>query len=370
VKIGLVSPYDYSFPGGVVQHISHLANYYNQWGHTVKIIAPVAKEDARYFDEDVKAVGHPFPIPYGGSIARIPISPWLPVQVRKVLKEEKFDVLHLHEPFTPMLCMSALIQSSAVNIGTFHAYHSKSRAYKTLKPLFYKLKTRLDGKIVVSDPLYSFLNRYAPDDYQVIPNGIDTERFSSEGKTRPEFEDGKLNILFVGRLEKRKGLGHLIDACALVKKEFDNFRLIVVGPGRRLRHKYINQIEELKLDNVVFTNFVPFNELPEYYRTADIYCSPATGGESFGIVLLEAMACGKPVVASNIEGYASVLRDTIDGLLSPPGDAQSLAQTLLKLLDDAALRKKMGDRGKENAQNYSWPKVARRVLNLYERVSH
>lgn len=368
MKIGLVSPYDYAFPGGVVQHISHLAYYFNQWGHTVKIISPVSKEDARYFDEDIKAVGHPIPVPYGGSIARIPISPWLPVQVRRVLKKEKFDILHLHEPFTPMLCMSALVQSSSINIGTFHAYHIKSRGYKPLKPLFCKLLTKLDGKIVVSKPLYNFLNKYAPTDYQVIPNGIDTERFSSEGATRPEFEDGKINILFVGRLEKRKGLGHLINACALLRKEFDNFRLIIVGPGKRLRPKYIEQIEELKLDNVVFTNFVPFTELPEYYRTADIYCSPATGGESFGIVLLEAMSCGTPVVASNIDGYASVLRDNIDGLLFPQGDEAALAQTLLKLINNASLRKSMGESGKQNAQNYSWPKVARQVLNLYEGV--
>jgi phosphatidyl-myo-inositol alpha-mannosyltransferase len=368
LKIGLVSPYDYSAPGGVVQHISHLAYHFNKWGHAVKIIAPVLKEDARYFDEEIKAVGHPVPIPYGGSIARIPISPWLPVQVRKILNQEKFDILHLHEPFTPMLCLSALVQSSSVNVGTFHAYHSKSRGYRTLKPLFYKLLTKLDGKIIVSKPLYEFLSKYAPNDYHVIPNGIDTDRFSAEGPRRKEFEDGKLNILFVGRLEKRKGLGHLINACALVRKEFDNFRLIVVGPGKRLRPGYLEQIEDLKLDNVVFTDFVPFNELPEYYRTADIFCSPATGGESFGIVLLEAMACGKPVVASNIDGYASVLRDTIDGLMFPPGDEGLLAQALLKLLHDASLRKAMGERGMLNAENYSWPKVARQVLDLYEDI--
>ncbi len=365
MKIGLVSPYDYSFPGGVVNHISCLANHFIRWGHEVKIIAPCLKAGTRYFEEEIRAVGRPVPIPYGGSMARVPVSPWLPAQVRKILNEENFDVLHLHEPFTPMLSLSALLQSNSINIGTFHACHNKARSYWTMKPVLKRWLPRLHGKIAVSKPASDFVSRYLPGDYHIIPNGIDTERFYQDGPTRVGFTDGKLNILFVGRLEKRKGLGHLLRACALVNREFNNFRLIIVGPGTRLRPGYQELARNLQLDNVIFTDFVSNAELPEYYRTADIFCAPATGGESFGIILLEAMACGKPVIASNIDGYASVLKHNEEGLLVPAGDEEALAQALLSLLKDSSLRQQMGARGKLNAEKYSWANIAQQVIDYY-----
>lgn len=366
MKIGLVSPYDYSFPGGVVNHISHLAHYFCQWGHQVKIIAPCLKDTERYHDEKLEAVGRPLPIPYGGSIARIPLSPWLPVQIKKVLSKEDFDILHLHEPFAPLLCVSALAQSTCTNVGTFHACHARSRTYYVAQPVLKLWFKKLHGKITVSKAALNYVTKYFPGEYHIIPNGIDIERFSLDGTRRKEFANGKLNVLFVGRLEKRKGLGHLINACALVKKEYPNFRLIVVGPGTRLRPGYEEQARELNLDDIVFTDFVSDTELPEYYRTADIFCAPATGGESFGIVLLEAMACGKPVVASSIEGYASVLTHDAEGLLVPPGDEEALAQALLSLLNDRSRREQMGATGKVKAQNYSWENVARQVMDYYQ----
>jgi phosphatidylinositol alpha-mannosyltransferase len=365
VKIGLVSPYDYSHPGGVVNHISHLAHHFCQWGHKVKIIAPCLKDDDHYFDENLKVVGRPFPIPYGGSIARIPISPWLPVQIRKTLSKENFDILHLHEPFAPLLCVSALAQSNCTNVGTFHACHNKSRSYYLSKPVIKKWMKKLHGKITVSKAALNYVNKYFPsEEYRIIPNGIDIERFSPDGPIK-NFANGKLNILFVGRLEKRKGIGHLISACAILKKKLPNFRLIVVGPGTRLRPGYQEQAKELNLDDVVFTDFVPDFELPEYYRTADICCAPATGGESFGIVLLEAMACGKPVIASNIEGYATVLNHNEEGLLVPPGNEEALAEAILSLSENRSLREQMGAKGKVKAKEYSWGNVAHQVIDFY-----
>jgi phosphatidylinositol alpha-mannosyltransferase len=371
VKIGLVSPYDYSHPGGVVNHISYLANHFYQWGHEVKIIAPCLKDTAHYFDENLKVVGRPLTIPYGGSMARVPLSPWLPIQIKKTLKKENFDILHLHEPFAPLLCVSALIQSNCTNVGTFHACHARSRSYYMAKPILKRWMKKLHGKITVSTAAFNYVNKYFPgEEYQIIPNGIDIERFSSEGPSRKEFANGKLNILFVGRLEKRKGLGHLISACAILKKKFPNFRLIVVGPGTRLRQGYQEQAKELNLDDVVFTDFVSDAELPEYYRTADIFCAPATGGESFGIVLLEAMACGKPVIASNIEGYASVLNHNEEGLLAPVGDEEALAQAILSLSENRSLREQMGAKGIVKAKNYSWENVSRQVLDHYTSLLH
>jgi len=366
LKIGLVSPYDYSFPGGVVQHISYLAYNFQQQGHQVKILAPCLKEGTQYFEEEITSIGRPLPVPYAGTIARIPLSPWLPVQIKKILKKEKFEILHLHEPFIPMLCMSALLQSDTINIGTFHAYQIKSRGYK-LKTIFKKLFGKLDGKIVVSQPLYQFYSKYIPGDYHIIPNGIDIKRFTVGGPIKEELRDGKINILFVGRLEKRKGLEYLIGACGLLKKRFSNFRLIVVGPGTRLRPGYERMAGSLGID-IIFTGRAGDTELAEYYRTADIYCSPATHGESFGIVLLEAMACGKPVVASSIEGYASVLHHGEDGLLVEPKNEEALAKALLEVIEDRSLREKLSSNGIINAQKYSWTNVSQRVLDLYKTV--
>jgi len=365
VKIGLVSPYDYSFPGGVVNHISHLAHHFARWGHETRIIAPCSRKGVRYFEEKITPVGKPLPIPSAGSVARIPLSPWLPAQVHEVLDREKFDILHLHEPFTPMLSLSALIESKCTNVGTFHAYHRKPRAYWLGKPVFKKLLSRLHGKIAVSRPALDFVSRHLPGDYRIIPNGIDVEDFCPDGQRRAEFNDGKLNILFVGRLEKRKGLQYLLAACARMKKDFPNFRLIVVGPGTRLRPTYEKFVEDNKLTDVHFTAYVSRAELPQYYRSADIFCAPATEGESFGIVLLEAMASGKPVVASNIDGYASVLTHGEEGLQVPPCDEEALAGALLTLLSDSSLRSEMGSRGRVKAEKYSWANVARQVMDYY-----
>jgi phosphatidylinositol alpha-mannosyltransferase len=335
-----------------------------QDGHNVKIVAPCLKNGTRYFDESIYAVGRPVPIPFAGSIARVPISPWLPIQMGKVLREEKFDILHLHEPFTPMVCLSALLQSSCVNIGTFHACHERGLTVRFLQPILKKLANRLDGRIAVSEAALNFVSKFVPGDYRIIPNGINTHHFCPEGPRREELLDGKFNILFVGRLEKRKGLGRLLQAAAIVKKEFSKFRIIVVGPGTLLRPGYQAIAKNLGLE-VVFTDYVMNESLPDYYRTADIYCSPATGAESFGIVLLEAMACGKPVVATNLEGYATVLDQGQEGLLTPVGDDQALARALLTLIYDRALREQMSAKGIMKAEKYSWENVSQQVMDYY-----
>jgi phosphatidylinositol alpha-mannosyltransferase len=366
VKIGLVSPYDYSFPGGVVNHIAYLAHNFIQWGHKVKIIAPCAKVGNSYFEEEVTPIGKPFPVPFGGAIARIPLSPRLPTKIGEILANENFDILHLHEPFTPMICLSALLKSHCINVGTFHAYHNKPRVYWLGRPIFRRWLLRLHGKITVSKPALEYVSWHLPGDYRIIPNGIDTQQFCIDAPQRKEFVDGKINILFVGRLEQRKGLGYLLNACAKIKNSLQNSRLIIVGPGTMLRHRYEKLVEDMGLtDNVVFVGFVPSYELPSYYRSADIFCAPATGGESFGIVLLEAMACGKPVIATDIQGYASVLANSEEGLLVPPRDEKSLADALLSLLNDKNLRLKMGAKGRIKAEKYSWPNISRQVMDYY-----
>jgi len=224
---------------------------------------------------------------------------------------------------------------------------------------------KLDGKIAVSKPAMEFASKYVPGDYTIIPNGIDLAHFSPNVPPIDEFCDGKLNILFVGRLERRKGLNYLIKAYKRVREEFSNSRLIIVGPGTRPRKKYEKWIIRSGLQDVVFVGYVAYDELPRYYKTADIFCSPATGRESFGIALLEAMAVGKPIVASNIDGYANLMTDGVEGLLVPPKDERALAEALLSLMANESLRQQMEASVRHTAERYDWKHVAQRVFDYY-----
>ena len=369
MKIALVSPYDFAYPGGVTNHISSLERQLSRMGHEVKVIAPASRAVSTFGDRFI-LIGKPRPIPSSGSIARITISLRLSSEIKAIFDREKFDIIHLHEPLCPMLCTTALRLSHTANIGTFHA--CRARGYTLWKPvtvIFLKRWFRkLDGKIAVSKSAMELANKHFPGYYNIIPNGIDLDHFSPNVSPIDEFCDGKLNILFVGRLEKRKGLNYLLKAYQQVKREIPNSRLIIVGPGTRLRHKYEKQVVRDDLKDVVFVGYVSYDELPRYYKTADIVCAPATGRESFGIVLLEAMAVGKPIVASNIEGYASVMTHGVDGLLVPPKDEEMLAQALISLLTDESLRQQMGAKGRLKALDYSWEHVAKKVLNYYVRV--
>ncbi len=368
MRIALVSPYDYAYPGGVSVHISHLQTEFQKLGHDVVVIAPFSGSKASRRRRNVIAAGRPVPVPSSGSIARITISPWLPFQVKSILARHSFDVVHAHEPLCPVLPLAVLHYSRAVNIGTFHAYHGSDRRYLFFRRLLMYWSNRLDGRIAVSKPAQDFIRRYFPGEYSIIPNGIDVEHFGADGPPVDAFKDGKLNILFVGRLENRKGLSYLLQAFSQVKKERPDTRLIVVGPGVRLRRKYDRLIDKLGLEDVVFTGYVPYSDLPMYYRTADIFCAPATGKESFGLVLLEAMAVGKPTIASDVDGYASVLTHGTEGLLVPPKDSGKLAEALFRLIKNESLREELGNNGKIKAQGYGWSSIAQRVLEFYIKV--
>lgn len=370
MKIALVSPYDFAYPGGVCNHIACLDHHLTRMGHAVKIIAPASRAVSALGDRLIP-VGKPRPVPVSGSIARITFSPWLAPRVKEIFEQEKFDIVHLHEPLMPMLCTTVLRLSTVPNVGTFHA--SGGKPWYTLstpvgKLFLEKWFRKLDGRIAVSSVARDYANKYFPSDYTVIPNGVDTEHFSPHVLPLDEYRDGKLNILFVGRLEKRKGLSYLLEAYRQVKKNVPETRLIVVGPGTLLRRRYERKAKRAHLSDVVFAGYAGYNDLPRYYKTADIVCSPATGRESFGIVLLEAMAVGKPVVASNIEGYASVLGDGAEGILVPPKDPTLLAEALLRLLANEGLRHEMGVRGRLKALDYDWKQVSQRLLDFYGRV--
>ena len=369
MKIALVSPYDFAHPGGVVNHICALGYNLTAMGQEVRYIAP-ASRDVDSFDERLIAVGKARPIPASGSMARVSISPMLSTRITQILTREKFDILHLHEPLMPMMCTTVLRMSGTANVGTFHAFDGKGYyAAKPLSPFFFKRWfSKLDGRIAVSRPAMEFVSKHYPAEYNIIPNGIDTGHFHPGVAPIDEYCDGKMNILFVGRLEPRKGADHLLRAYQRLKKEMPETRLIIVGPGTNLRYRYEQMVKRKGIKDVVFVGYSSYSELPRYYKTADVYCAPATGWESFGIVLLEAMAVGTPVVASNIAGYASILGDGEEGILVPPKDDEQLARSLVDLLRNDALREKMGAKGIRKAAGYDWKKVSRRVLDYYNEV--
>jgi phosphatidylinositol alpha-mannosyltransferase len=371
MKIALVAPYDFAHPGGVTNHISALEHEYTQRGHDIRVIAPASRHIPDFGDRFIP-IGRPFPIPSSESIIRIPISLHLAPAIKKVVAREKFDIVHLHEPFMPMLCSTVLRFSDAVNVGTFHAAEGKP-GYNWGRPIStWMIRRRLHklhGKIVVSQAALAYHSRYVPGPFEVIPNGVDLERFTDDVAPFEQYLDGKKNILFLSRLEFRKGLNYLLNAFLLVKREMPDVRLIVAGSGTRLRRRYERWVRKTGLEkDVVFTGFVPEKDKPRYYKTADIFSVPATGRESQGLILLEAMAMGKPIVATSIAGYASVVTHGEDGLLVPPRNYYELSRALLTLLNDEELRQQMGAKAKAKSKDYDWKVVSSRLLDFYQKT--
>jgi phosphatidyl-myo-inositol alpha-mannosyltransferase len=367
VKIALVSPYDLAVPGGVNQHVVRLAENFRDAGHDVRIVGPTS-DDFAPLPPGTIVIGRPRSIPASGSVARIAIFVRLSGRVKEVLAQEQFDIVHVHEPLMPMLPITFLRFSEAVNVGTFHAAkEGGNRLYSYTRSILKRYYRRLDGKIAVSPAAEQLVSRYFTGYYNIIPNGIDLAPFVQDVEPLPRFADGKLNILFFGRMEKRKGVAYLLRAFPLVKRELPNARLIIAGEGR-LREGYERTVRKAGMDDVVFTGYVDDALRSQLYRAADVCCFPATGNESQGYVLLEAMASGKPIVASNIEGFASVVTHGVEGLLSLPREPEALALALVHLLADDGMRARMGAAGKLRAEQYSWERIAQRVLSYYERL--
>jgi phosphatidylinositol alpha-mannosyltransferase len=366
MKIALVSPYDYPYPGGVTEHVRNLAEQFIMRGHEVHVIAPSSAQPGTLPDLPIiHRIGRPMSIPANGSVVRITLPLRGYLQVKRLLAFQGFDIVHLHEPMMPALPLAVLHHSPAVNVGTFHALGQSNMAYFSAKQMLTPLFNRLHGKIAVSGPARQFVSRHFPGDYRVIPNGIDYARFATRLQPIDRFEDDRLDVLFVGRLEKRKGLEHLLRAWPAVRQEMPKARLLVVGGGRRLE-TYRRWVREHGWSEVHFIGHVSQDDLVRYYQTSDVFCAPSTGQESFGIVLLEAMAAGRAIVASRIPGYAEVLEDGAEGLLVEPRSSAALATGLLRLLRDADLRRAMGERGQVKAAAFDWSHVAGRILSFYD----
>ncbi len=362
MKIGLVTPYIYPLPGGVNAHVRYL--YENLWarGHEVRIISSTHGPQ-KSSEGDVIRLGWGFSVPTNGSVGTLTISHRYRSLVRDVLERERFDLLHFHEPFVPFLSLMLLLESRCVNVATFHAYSGWSPSYEFGKRMLGGFAGRLHGRIAVSAAARHFINRYFPGDYKVIPNGVDLQRFQAV-RPMPRWQDGTPNILFVGRLEERKGLLHLLKAYRVLQQQGRRCRLLVVGAGPQEREAR-RYIATRRLRGVELLGRVSDEDKARYFATADVYVSPATGQESFGIVLLEAMAAGAPIVCSDIHGYKGVVHRGQQALLVPPRDHRALVDAISALLDDPLLRARMGEAGRQRARQFSWENITAKVDDYY-----
>ena len=362
MKIGLVTPYVYPLPGGVNQHVRYLYENLRLRGHDVRILTS-SHGLQRASEGDVIRLGKGFSVPANGSVGTVTLSPRYVSQVRDTLEREQFDLLHFHEPFVPFLSLVVLRESTSVNIATFHAYGGFSPAYELGSRVMGSYARRLHGRIAVSAAARHFIDRYFPGDYKVIPNGVDIDRFR-RAVPIARWQDGTKNILFVGRFEPRKGLLDLLKAYRILRKTGCNCRLLVVGGGPQEKEAR-RYLMTRKLGGVEFLGRVSDEVRDALFKTADVYCSPATGGESFGIVLLEAMSAGTAIVASDIHGYKGVVRRDREGLLVPPRNKKALAAALFRVLGDDALRASMAESGLVRAEDFSWPRVTAKVEDYY-----
>lgn len=357
MKVVLVCPYSWSVPGGVANHIDALAGRLRARGHDVTVITPADSP----VPAGVIAVGRTIGVPFNGSVARLAFGPRIATRIRATLRREAPDVVHVHEPFAPSAGMLAAATSRAPVVGTFHAAMSGSPVYRAAAPILRPLWRKLSARIAVSEEARRTIDRLFHGNVRIVPNGIALERFNRV----PPPGEGASEILFVGRFERRKGAAVLLDAFPRVRERVPSATLTIVGEGAE-RATLERRAAGLP---VRFVGRVEPDALADAMQAAAVVCAPSLGGESFGIVLLEAMAAGRPVVASAIPGYAAVARDGLDGLMVPPGDAEALARALVEVLSSPERAATMAESGRARAARYSWDTVAGEIEDIYREVT-
>jgi phosphatidylinositol alpha-mannosyltransferase len=362
LKIGLVTPYIYPLPGGVNAHVDELYQNLVVRGHDVRIISSTHGPQ-KSSEGDIIRLGYGWSVPTNGSVGTLTVSHRYGQLVQEMLDRERFDVLHFHEPFVPFLSLQLLRFSTSVNVATFHAYSGQSLSYEFGKRMLQRFAKKLHGRIAVSAAARHFIERYFPGDYKVIPNGVDLRDFRSVAPFA-RWRDGTLNILYIGRFENRKGAMYLLKAYRQLRREGLDCRLLMIGAGPQER-EIRRYIATRRLVGVELLGRVTDADKVRALATADVFVSPATGQESFGIVLLEAMAAGAPIVCSDIHGYKGVVRRGEQALLVPPKEVGPLATAIGTVLRDPELRARMGAAGKERAIQFGWQNITAKVDDYY-----
>ena len=364
MRIGMVCPYSFDVHGGVQAHVLQLAEVMRERGHEVSVLAPASPHVT--LPDYVVSGGKAVPIPYNGSVARLRFGPATHRKVKKWLADGDFDVLHLHEPNAPSLSLLALMIAEGPIVATFHTSTTKSLALGVFQSLLRPWNEKIVGRIGGSDLARRWQMEALGSDAVEIPNGVDVAWFSSAAPL-PGYPRTGRTVLFLGRFdEPRKGTAVLLDALPALAERFPDVEILIVGRGDE---------DELRGDagdlagHLRFLGQVTDAEKASALRSADVYCAPNTGGESFGIVLVEAMAAGTPVVASNLDAFRRVLADGEAGWLAPVEDSDALAEALIAVLGDAQLRARYVKAGTAAVHRYDWSVVADEIMMVYETVA-
>jgi phosphatidyl-myo-inositol alpha-mannosyltransferase len=360
----MVCPYTWDVPGGVQEHVRDLTEALLGLGHEVSVVSPA--EDDTPLPGYVVPAGRAIPVPYNGSVARLAFGFLSAARVRRWVKEGGFDVLHVHEPAAPSLSLLACWVADGPIVATAHTANPRSRALHAAYPVLQTALEKISGWIAVSEAARTTLVEHMGGDAVLIPNGVTVSRYA-QASPLPGWPGTGGVLGFLGRMdEPRKGLSVLLRAFEVLAGERPGLRLLVAGPGDAGEVRA--RVPERFRDRLVLLGLVSREDKARFYRSVDVFCAPNTGGESFGVVLIEAMAAGAPIVASDLEAFRLVLRDGRAGELFPPGDSAALAAAAGRLLDDPALRGRLSAAATDAVRAYDWPMVARDVVKVYEAV--
>ena len=364
LRIGMVCPYGWDIPGGVQIHVRELAEHFIAQGHYVSVIAPVSDEES-ITDPWLVSAGRPVPIPFNGSVARVLFGPIAASRVRQWIVQGEFDLLHMHEPGIPSISLLACWAAEGAMVGTFHASTPKMRAIASVGPLIEPMIEKLSARIAVSEMAQATLNNLYGTEAVVIPNGIDTTRFRDAKHKGAGSSPTAARIGFLGRFEEnRKGLPLLLEALPKIVKAIPNVELVVAGPGEP--GKVLAKVDPQVAKHVKFLGRLSEEEKVEFLSGLNLYIAPNTGGESFGIILAEAMASGAPVLASNIPAFVDLLSVGDSGVTFISEDATDLARKVNELLGNRSRLQQLAENGVEAAIRFDWGSVATQIMSVYE----
>jgi phosphatidylinositol alpha-mannosyltransferase len=359
-RIGIVCPYGWDTPGGVQSHVGDLAEYLIAQGHFVSVLAPVINEEA--IPDYVISAGRPISIPYNGAVARILFGPLAFARVKQWIGNGNFDLLHLHEPAIPSISLLACWASEGPLVGTFHAASTRQKIAFAITPFIEPVIEKLTARIAVSEAARETLQIHLDTDAVVVPNGIYAKRFS-DAHTDPRWSGNTIG--FMGRFEEnRKGLSVLIEALPLIIEKIPDIRVIVAGPGNPAT--ILEDMDPHLRQRFTFLGRISEQDKANFMSSVSIYVAPNTGGESFGIILAEALAGGASVLASDIPAFDSLLGHGKYGSLFQSENAQDLAKRAIELLNNPDLRTAIAKAGREYAQSFDWDVVAERIYDVYE----
>ncbi len=366
MRVGLVCPYSFDVPGGVQSHVRDLAEHLIGGGHEVSVLAPADTETA--VPDYLAAAGRAVPVKYNGSVARLTFGPMSASRVRRWIADGDFDVLHLHEPVTPSLSILALWLATGPIVATYHTAMVRSRAMQAVQPMLRPTLEKINARIAVSDEARRTLVQHFGGDAVVIPNGVDVDAFAT-ARINPDWRGSpdRPTIAIVGRLdEPRKGLPVLLAALPMILRVHPGLRVLALGRGQARQvladwPPAVQRAVELLggLDDAAKASML---------RSVDLYVAPHTRGESFGIVLVEAMSAGTPVVAADLSAFRRVLEEGEYGVLVPVGDPDALAGSVISLLADPERRRRLSERASRAARHYDWSRVGAQVESVYETV--